>query len=891
MMGLRHAADSTTGRVLAVVIIVAAIAGLALPHGPLPRLAIVAPISYFAAILGDAGTAVVLIATWTSSAARRSTFALALSFGVSALLLFTAILVLPLLPKEPPVIPAPTQTGIWLFVLWHVNVALGALIYVALRRNDSAAPPERRFITTALIVAGFALCAPLAFVFGLGSALPVLAAGSSVNALGTTGAGPVAAALLAIAAVLVFRLRSPMPIERALAFSLAALCVGMTLFFSDAHRYTAAFYVGRGLLLMGAVLVLVSAVRTLVIARRRLGEIEGALSISVGESARRAGRIRAVWEIASQVEQSDGDRYNAILQIATAALRPGAPVFGTLSHIEGDQLVFDATSWSGPQASRLRVADGVYAGARVSFERTIQSLLGVDGRSTLAWNNLSFLDGGGMMFEAHDVRSFVGAPLMIGRQTYFVGFALTESTDLQPFAEDDIAFVDVVAAFIANQFNEQKQFERIQFQIEHDALTGLENRVQFRKAVREEIQAGAPFTVAFVDLDGFRHVNEREGNQIGDEVLVEVASGLASIANNDLVARMSADEFGLLLRGTADSTAARAALIPYSELFNEPFHTGDRDGALVLGVGASIGAAQYPADGATAEVLMRCADVALDVAKARGGSTTIAFDAKMEAILTESHLRVVELSDAVAHDQLALAYQPTFDLATRRITGAEALVRWDHPERGRLLPAEFITFAEKNGMIGALSRWVLRRAVRDISSCAAWPAEFRVYINLAAQMLDDIPFISELRAALDAEPRLVNHLGIEVTETAAMENVERSMHTIDLFRSWGLTVAIDDFGTGYSSLSYLKQLTVDVIKIDRSFVMGLPGNERDSAITEMLLRITDRFGFATLAEGIETEDQAAWLLEHGCRYGQGYLIAKPFTFDDLLNSLESAYAA
>ena len=520
----------------------------------------------------------------------------------------------------------------------------------------------------------------------------------------------------------------------------------------------------------------------------------------------------------------------------------------------------------------------------------MQSLLGVDGRSTLAWSNLDFLDGRKMIFEKHDVRSFVGTPLMIGRQTYFVGFLSTETTEREPFAEDDIAFVDVVAAFIANRFNQQKQFERIKFQVEHDALTGLVNRVQFRKAVRDEIDSGTPFAVAFVDLDGFRHVNEREGNQIGDEVLVEVAATLASVSNNDLVARMSADEFGVLLRGVADGTAARASLIEYAELFNNPFHTGDRNGTQMLGIGASIGAACYPSDGASAEALMRRADVALDVAKAAGGSTTTVFDAPMEAILKESHLRVVELADAIVQNQFLLAYQPTFDLSTRRITGAEALIRWDHPERGRLQPGEFITFAERNGMIGALSRWVFRQAARDISSIASLPPHFRVYINLAAQMLDDIPFIAELRTALDADPRLVEHLGIEVTETAAMQNVERSMNTIDLFRGWGLTVAIDDFGTGYSSLSYLKALTVDVIKIDRSFVMGLPANERDGAITDMLLRITDQFGFATLAEGIETEEQAAWLLEHGCRYGQGYLVAKPFSFNDLLARLEASYA-
>jgi EAL domain-containing protein (putative c-di-GMP-specific phosphodiesterase class I) len=169
-----------------------------------------------------------------------------------------------------------------------------------------------------------------------------------------------------------------------------------------------------------------------------------------------------------------------------------------------------------------------------------------------------------------------------------------------------------------------------------------------------------------------------------------------------------------------------------------------------------------------------------------------------------------------------------------------------------------------------------------LSTICDLPAGFRTYFNIAAQLLEDVPFISHLKELLQLNPSLVPHLGIEVTETVVMENMERSMSTLNLFRRWGLTVAIDDFGTGYSSLSYLKRLTVDVIKIDRSFVTGLPGDERDCAITEMLLRMTARFGYDALAEGIETAEQLSWLLEHGCRFGQGYLVARPQPFEQLL---------
>jgi EAL domain-containing protein (putative c-di-GMP-specific phosphodiesterase class I) len=181
---------------------------------------------------------------------------------------------------------------------------------------------------------------------------------------------------------------------------------------------------------------------------------------------------------------------------------------------------------------------------------------------------------------------------------------------------------------------------------------------------------------------------------------------------------------------------------------------------------------------------------------------------------------------------------------------------------------------------------VLHRVVQDVTR-GVLPQTFRVFFNLAAQILDNVAFIGDLQDALAQHPSLAAHLGVEVTESAAMENIERSMHTIELFRSWGLSVAIDDFGTGYSSLSYLKQLTVDMIKIDRSFVTSLPDNERDAAITEMLLRITHQFGFTTLAEGIENEAQAAWFLAQGCRLGQGFLIAQPDSFSALLERLRT----
>jgi diguanylate cyclase (GGDEF)-like protein len=455
----------------------------------------------------------------------------------------------------------------------------------------------------------------------------------------------------------------------------------------------------------------------------------------------------------------------------------------------------------------------------------------------------------------------------------------------EPFGEDDRAYVEVIASLFAARFEEQQQNDRIAFQIEHDELTGLAGSDQFRTAVRLAISAHAPFAIASINLDSFRNVNDRYGNDAGDAVLVEVAARLRRVAGGDLVARVGSDEFAIMMSEDLTPELAAARLQRYTDLFRTPFLAGSEAGGHALALGASIGAARFPADGDSAEAVYRRCGFALDAAKAHGGSVTCLFENPMEPALTTVRLRVVELRDAIANDQLAIVYQPTFSLATRWISGAEALVRWNRPGREPIGPAQFVDFAERNGLIAALTRWVFARVSSDVARTSALPDGFRIYINLAAPMLEDHAFIAAVNTALGEQPALAEHLGFEVTESAAMENVERSIDTLARFRGWGLHVAIDDFGTGHSSLAYLNDLTVDLVKIDRSFVAGLPQGEGDGQVVEMLLQVIARFGFAALAEGIETEAQAAWLLEHGCRFGQGFLVAKPRSFDELLQRI------
>jgi diguanylate cyclase (GGDEF)-like protein len=875
--------------VLAVISVLAAI-GAVLPDISLPRVAVVAPIAYFVTILAEVCAAFVLFAGLRDGAGRRSTLVLALAFAANAAVSVLAFVVLPMMPLDPPILEASLQTAIWLFVGWHVVAAAGSLAYAAVRALGDEPPPTARFAAMAGAIAIGSVVLIVALSFLAVDHLPRLVDGSLAVRYSDTPVGILVFGALALATYAAFRIDRPSPIDRALSLFLLALTLEFGLLALGQRRFTAPFYLGRFTLFVSATYLLVAAIRTATEAQIRLSNVETTLKRIASESAVRAGRLRALREIAPRMSQTSELDSNTILSTAAAALRPHKRMRGYFGHVDADGIVVDAVGWHAGDADAAPVADVVFTGAVIPIDNTIVRHL-TDGEPIRAWDDL------GTASEARELlgvrlglRSCIGATTSIGEKRYFVLFFSTDAMTDDPFAEDDLAYVDVVASFFANRVSHELLFAQTQYQIEHDALTGLENRLHFRKILRDEVRSGRPFAIAFANIDDFRRVNEQEGSAIADELLVEIAAGLSAISPNDVVARMSGDEFGILLRGPRTHDEATAALAKYAAIFETPFTGGALDETHSIRISMSIGAARFPDDADSGEQLMRRAGVALDVAKTRGGSCTMIFDASMESILDDSRLRALEITDAIANDQFTLVYQPTFALGTRTIVGAEALIRWDHAHRGRLLPAEFVGFAERNGMIAPLSRWVVRALIRDIADTPL-PAGFRIYFNLAAQMLDDIPFIAELGETLAAAPRLVDHLGIEVTETAAMQNVERSKHTIDLLRRWGIAVAIDDFGTGYSSLSYLKKLTVDMIKVDQSFIAGLPDDEQDCALAEMLLRITDRFGFTTLAEGIENEAQVRWLIDQGCRFGQGYLLAEPAPFADLMQRLAEADAA
>jgi diguanylate cyclase (GGDEF)-like protein len=667
---LRHA--KTIRRATAVIvigsltaIIVAAVVG---PSVYLPRAAILGPITYAVAALADLATASILIATWRASAPRRSTVALILSFTANAIMLLVSLLALPLIRTVPPVIEAPPNFGVWIFVSWHVLAALGAIAYVVLRNADDK--PSPRFSLVASIIMMLLVGGCIFVALNFTEHLPNLARGDSLAGLASSGTGPFAVGILAVATLLLARIREASHIDRALLFALLALTGEMVVLLVGGHRYTTTYYAGRVLILAGSLFVFVAAMRTLIGARRRLAELEWNFAEVAGESEKRGGRIAAVWQIASQVHGSESERTHKVLTIAAQALRPGKAMMGFLTRLDGERIVVEDAVFCGFGADTIPAQGVAFRGASFVAADTMSYRLCGHERAT-AWDDLSVIPRDqmvdGMVTEALEVQSLIGAAIHVDGKTYFLTFGSPKTMLDEPFEEDDLVYVDVIASFFGSHFEQQQQFRQIKFEIEHDGLTGLENRAQLRAALRDEISGGKTFALAFIDIDGFKHVNSREGNHVGDEVLIEVAKSMVAVGENDLVARVSGDNFAVLIRDAHSADSTSHAVGRYADLFRAPITTTGPEGMQKLSIGASIGVSRFPADGGSVEDLMRRADVALKVAKARGGSKALMFDASMDSILEETRLRFAELSSAIAGDQLALAYQPTFELATREL--------------------------------------------------------------------------------------------------------------------------------------------------------------------------------------------------------------------------------
>ena len=427
----------------------------------------------------------------------------------------------------------------------------------------------------------------------------------------------------------------------------------------------------------------------------------------------------------------------------------------------------------------------------------------------------------------------------------------------------------------------------------YDSLTGLPNNHHFRAlcapALLRSARLGSVCALLQVDIDRFKAVNDAAGQAEGDAVLCQVAArltnairssdvlGSAGAAPQSLVARVGANAFNLLLMDVAQPQAAVVVAERLLQALAAPLALNDR--ALVLT--ASVGMAMFPRDASDADGLARCAEQARYTAKAAGRGQHRFFDEAMNQAASARLARESDLRRAIAHGQLRLHYQPKLDAASGTTLGAEALVRWMHPQRGLVSPADFIPLAEESGLIVPLTVWVLDTVCAELrrQGDAGLPM-LPVSVNLASPSFADASLPQRLHHLLARDGLLPSSLVLEVTESLLMHDVDRAVQRLTALRDQGFAIALDDFGTGYSSLSYLNRFPVDELKIDRSFIDDVALGGRHGTIAASIIALGRAFGLRVVAEGVETTAQSAFLLHHGCPQQQGFLHARPMPAAD-----------
>jgi diguanylate cyclase (GGDEF)-like protein len=428
------------------------------------------------------------------------------------------------------------------------------------------------------------------------------------------------------------------------------------------------------------------------------------------------------------------------------------------------------------------------------------------------------------------------------------------------------------------------QLRRNEYQASHDPLTGLVNRARFdtetTSALRAAEHSRSHVAVLVMDLDRFQDVNDALGHGFGDVVLQEVARRLQRSAADALVARLGGDEFAVLLATVRGATAAHEVATRLLEIFREPF-TLD---SLPVELEASIGVAVSPEHGTNAASLLQRADIAMYVAKrAHTGAEvfTVEHDGSSRSRLT----MLGELRRAIENDELELYYQPQLELRTGRIRGFEALLRWNHPLRGVIAPAEFIPLAEHTGLMRPLARRVLELAARQSREWRAIGVELSIAVNLSASNLHDVELPGFVADLLAAEGLPSDAFNFEITESTIMHDSVRAIHVVHQLRDLGARISIDDFGTGYSSFAYLQQLSVDEIKVDMSFVLGMVDDPDDATIVRTTIALGHSLRLEVVAEGVETSEALVALREMGCDLAQGYWLSRPLPGPDALEWL------
>ena len=420
--------------------------------------------------------------------------------------------------------------------------------------------------------------------------------------------------------------------------------------------------------------------------------------------------------------------------------------------------------------------------------------------------------------------------------------------------------------------------ERIKHLARHDALTGLLNRVAFYEQIEtilSHLRHSETMAVLSLDLDDFKSVNDTLGHPVGDLLLQAAAERMRScIRDEDIVARLGGDEFAIVQVPSGQPSGITTLATRLIEVIGAPY---DLDGHQVI-VGVSVGVTVAPNEGTEPDVLMKNADLALYRAKADGGGIYRFFEIGMDARMQARRILELDLRKAIVNGEFELFYQPIIDVETGAITSFEALVRWNHPERGMIPPMDFIPVAEETGLIVPLGEWVLRQACTE---AARWPKHVTVAVNLSPAQFKSRNLVPTVISALATSGLSAGRLELEITELVLMQENEGAVATLHQLRALGIRIAMDDFGTGYSSLGYLRSFPFDRIKIDQSFIRDLPGKEGSLAIVRAVVGLSSSLGIKTTAEGVETKEQLASLTSEGCNEFQGFLFSHPRSASDV----------
>ncbi|MFQ6019393.1 MAG: EAL domain-containing protein [Dehalococcoidia bacterium] len=476
----------------------------------------------------------------------------------------------------------------------------------------------------------------------------------------------------------------------------------------------------------------------------------------------------------------------------------------------------------------------------------------------------------------HDHGVVSGMSVIIHGKGRPYGVLGAHTTRRRAFTEYDVHFLQAVANVLATAIERKRAEETITHQAYHDALTDLPNRMLLKEHLtltlaqarrREQLLA-----LMFLDLDRFELINDAVGHDAGDQLLKSVAEGLTGlVGEGDTVARVGGDEFALVLQGAGVEEAVKTAQRVFGALW-QPWMLADQEFHMT----ASIGIAVYPNDGTDAETLLKNADTAMHRAKEQGGGRYQLYAPAMNAEITERLALETDLRRALERREFAVYFQPQVNVSSGQIVGVEALVRWEHPSQDLIFPAQFIPVAEETGLIVPIGEWVLRTACAQNKAWqeAGFPP-MRVAVNLSARQFQQKDLVERVAQVLKETGLAPHYLQLEITEGTAMQDVEFTIKTLSSLRELDVGIAIDDFGTGYSSLNYLRRLPINAVKIDRSFVHNIALDPDDTPIVTLIIVLAQSLKLKVIAEGVETEEQLAFLKQRQCDEMQGYLFSEP----------------